>query len=214
MMMSQAAARVLARLGERSAQERPELDELNAKGAAFTREAAPRLMLDVGPDVGVLLNVLARTTQAKRIIEIGGSVGYSTIWLAAAAAETGGEVISIETEPHKADQLRRNVSEAGLLEHVRVVQQSAHLAIPRLQGPFDMVLIDHWKDLYIREFDLCWPLVRAGGVVAADNILMPEATAAQMKAYVEHVRSFPDARSGTIAVGDGVEITCRVAAPD
>jgi len=110
MAMTAAAARVLARLEERSTRERPELDALNASGAGSTRAAAPRLMLDVGPDVGRFLNLLIRRTPEPRVVEIGGSVGYSTIWLADAAAATGGEVISIENDDGKVEELRRNVT--------------------------------------------------------------------------------------------------------
>ncbi len=211
MLTSATARAVLARLEERSAGERPELDALNALGAAHTRAAAPRLMLDVGPAAGRLLNILVRTTQARMVIEVGGSVGYSTIWLAEAVAETGGEVISIETDQGKADQLTQNVADAGLLQHVRVIRDSADVVISQLTGPFDLVFIDHWKDLYVREFDLAWPKVRVGGLVVADNILLPAATAAQAGAYVRHVRGLPDARSVTVPLGDGLEITVRAA---
>lgn len=210
MILSATADAVLDRLEKRSRAERPELDELNLRGAKWTRDAAPRLMLDVGPDVGRLLNLLVRTTGAKEVVEIGGSVGYSTVWLASAVAETGGRVVSIETDDGKVEQLQQNLEEAGLLQHVQILNDSADAVLADLAGPFDLVLIDHWKDLYVREFDLAWPKVRPGGVVLADNILEPAATAERMRAYVEHVRSVPDARSYTLPLGDGVEVTSRV----
>ena len=210
MATSPAADRVLARLEERSRQEEPELQALNARGAKWTRAAAPRLMLDVGPDVGRFLNVLVRTARAQMVVEVGGSVGYSTIWLAAAVADTGGEVVSIETDRGKAEELRSNLAEAGLLEHVRIECESAHVVIPELPGPFDLVLIDHWKDLYIREFDLAWPKIRAGGLVVADNILQPAATAGKMRDYVGHVQAAPAACSYTLPLGDGIEVTCKI----
>jgi predicted O-methyltransferase YrrM len=200
---------VLARLEERSRREETELRELNARGAKWTRAAAPRLMLDVGPDVGRFLNILVRAACARMVVEVGGSVGYSTIWLAEAVADTGGQVVSIEPDSGKAEELRDNLAAAGLLEHVRIESESAHLVIPELPGPFDLVLIDHWKDLYIREFDLAWPRLRAGGLIVADNILEPAATAAQMRSYLAHVRDVPDARSYTIPLGDGVELTSK-----
>ena len=210
MILSATADAVLDRLETRSREERPELDELNSRGAQWTREAAPRLMLDVGPDVGRLLNLLVRISGAKHVVEIGGSVGYSTIWLASAVAETGGLVVSIETDEGKVKQLLKNVEQAGLQDHVEVVHGSADAVLTDLAGPFDLVLIDHWKDLYVREFDHVWPKVRPGGLVVADNILEPAATAERMRAYIEHVRSMPDARSFTLPLGDGLEITSRV----
>lgn len=202
--------RVLTELEERSQRERPELDALNEQGAGATRAAAPRLMLDVGPDVGRLLNLLARVLDARHVVEIGGSTGYSTVWLAEAVGATGGRVTSIEIDPAKSEEQRRNLTAAGLADHVELVAADALEVIPGLpDGSVDLVLVDHWKDLYVRDFDLVWPKVRPGGVVVADNILLPEATLAQMQAYVEHVRRAPGAVSYTVAVGDGIELTHR-----
>jgi predicted O-methyltransferase YrrM len=203
---------VLAGLEERSRRERPELDALNAQGAGATRAAAPRLMLDVGPDVGRLLNLTARLLGARRILEIGGSTGYSTVWLAEAAAATGGLVTSVELDPEKSKEQRRHLEAAGLLDHVELLVGDAHELCADLEPGVDLVLIDHWKDVYVREFDLVWPKVRTGGVVVADNILQPEATIAQMQAYVAHVRAAQGALSYTIDVGDGVEMTLRTEA--
>jgi predicted O-methyltransferase YrrM len=201
---------VLARLEERSKREQQELAELNSKGARFVREAAGRFMLDVGVDVGRLLNTLVRSLGARQVVEIGGSIGYSTLWLAEAARSTGGRVTSFEIDTEKVKQMRQNLSDAGLLEHVEIIAEDASLHLPKLKGPFDLVLVDHWKDIYIRDFDLAWPQVRRGGMVVADNILIPEATREQMRAYVAHVQNAPGARSFTLPVGQGIEITQRI----
>jgi predicted O-methyltransferase YrrM len=208
-MTRPSAAEVLAALEDRSRRERAELDKLNTISATATREAAPQLMLDVGPDVGRLLNALVRITSAQQVLEIGGSVGYSTIWIADALAATGGHVITTEIDPGKAQQIRDNVRAAGLADYVEVVEGDASTLIPRLSGTLDLVLIDHWKDLYVREFDAIWPMVRPGGVVVADNVLLPEVTRPQMEAYQEHVRSVEAAYSFTLSLGDGVELTWR-----
>ncbi|KAA2253972.1 O-methyltransferase [Solihabitans fulvus] len=207
--MAPAIEAVLARLEERSAREQPELERLNGVGAAATRAAAPGLMLDVGPQVGRLLNALVRITDAKFVLEVGGSVGYSTVWLAEALTHTGGHALSLEPEPDKAVQLGNNLAAAGLGDHVDVLVEDAGAVIPRLAGPFDVVLIDHWKDLYVREFDAAWPKLREGGVIVADNICRPTATADLMQEYVEHVRNAPGAYSFTLDIGNGVELTWR-----
>lgn len=209
MTLAQPIQEVLDELEERSRRERPELDELNAQGASATRAAAPRLMLDTGPDVGRLLNVMARMLDAQHVVEVGGSAGYSTIWLAEAVAATGGRVTSIELDRGKHDEQRENLRAAGLLDHVELVCDDASAVIPGIEGPVDLVLVDHWKDVYVRDFDLVWPKVRPGGVVVADNILVPEATVELMRAYVAHVQALPDAVSFTVDVGDGVEITYK-----
>ena len=103
------AARVIASLDQRSREEQARLEELRARGGTHVREAAAGLMLDVGPEVGQFLNVLSLTLGARSIVEVGGSVGYSTIWLAEAASRNGGRVVSFEPEPGKHAQQRQNL---------------------------------------------------------------------------------------------------------
>jgi predicted O-methyltransferase YrrM len=202
-------AAVLKDLEARSVAERMELEALNQRGAALVRQAAGRLMLDVGPAVGLLLNLVVRALRGQRIVEIGGSVGYSTIWLAEAARATGGTVFSIEFDQGKQREQRQNLEAAGLLGQVEQLFGDAAQLLPSLPGPFDLVLIDHWKDVYVREFDLVWPKMRSGGLVVADNILRPAATAELMRAYVAHVRASTQSRSMTLDVGQGIELTCH-----
>lgn len=211
--MEQRIAEVLDKLDARSRTEQALLEELRKKGVDQVREAAGQLMLDVGRDTGMFLNLLARAQGARRIVEIGGSVGYSTIWMAEAVrANGGGRVISLELDPEKIREQRLYLEAAGLFGEVEQICGDAARVLPELDGPFDMVLLDHWKDLYIREFDLVWPKVRTGGVVVADNVLIPAVVVEDMRAYTKHVRSLPDARSLTVPVGMGIELTCRVKA--
>ncbi|GAA1931283.1 O-methyltransferase [Streptantibioticus ferralitis] len=207
--MTPEMSRVLARLEHRSEGERAELERLNAAGAGHTRAAAGQLMLDVGPDVGRLLAMLVRCRTNPTVVEVGSSVGYSTIWLADAVRAAGGRVHSIEPDTGKVAQARDNLAEAGLAEYVEVIEGTAADVLPRLPGPYDVVIIDHWKDLYIPDFDLAWKQVAVGGVVVADNILVPQATRGLMGEYVKHVRSVPGAWSQTLPLGDGVEVTIR-----
>lgn len=200
---------VIDSLTRRSEDEQRELAELNARGAQYVRAAAPRLMLDVGPEVGQLLNMLTRACHAKVVVEVGASVGYSSLWLAEAVQFTGGKVFSIEPDLNKQQEQREHLRAAGLLDFVELVAGDARDVIPNLPQPFDLVLIDHWKDLYVREFDLVWPRMRRGGLVIADNILHPAATLDAMRAYVQHARAHAPDLSLTLDVGNGIEITTR-----
>jgi predicted O-methyltransferase YrrM len=198
---------LLTALEARSKSEKDELERVRAQGLAKVFEAAPKLMLDCGRDVAQLLNVMVRALGARRILEIGGSVGYSTIWMAEAARDTGGEVIGLENDRGKHEEQRANLEKAGLAKHTKLICGDASEILKTLDGPFDLVLIDHWKALYIREFDAVWPKMRKGGVVMADNILRPPGTQADMRAYVAHVRNAKGARSYTLDIGAGVEVT-------
>lgn len=207
--MDARVSEVLRALESRSREESAELEELRKQGGTALRDRAASFMLDVGPEVGLLLNLLVRAMAATTVVEVGGSVGYSTVWLAEAARATGGRVISIEVDAGKQRQQEENLQAAGLAGVVELTPTEAPALVARLADPIDLVLLDHWKELYVRDFDACWPHLRRGGVVAADNILVPMKNAALIARYLEHVRCRPDTRTLTLPVGDGVELTAK-----
>jgi predicted O-methyltransferase YrrM len=166
-------------------------------------------LISVGPRTGTLLNILAKESKAQLIVEVGASYGYSTIWLADAARETGGRVLSLELSQDKVKYGRERLARAGLDSYVEFRLGDARDSLASLAGPFDFVLIDLWKDLYIPCFDLIYPRLRAGGFIAADNMLQPENTVAHANAYREYVRTKPDLETVLLPVGSGVELTRR-----
>lgn len=207
-------AKVLVALESRSQQEQEQLEALRGEGGTALRERASSFMLDVGPEVGLLLNTLARAMGAVTVIEVGGSVGYSTLWLAEALQATDGKLYSIEVDPGKREQQAANLDAAGLRSIVELTGVEAPELVPKVTTPIDLVLLDHWKELYVRDFDACWPQVRVGGVVVADNILVPVKNAALIARYHDHVHQQADARTFTLALGDGIEITIKTNVPD
>lgn len=167
-------------------------------------------MLDVGPEVGTLLNVFARSVNAQRVVEVGASVGYSSIWIAEALSQTGGSMLSIEFDDVKCAELRANLVDAELDRHVTVYEGDAAAATRTVEGPIDLVLLDHWKEWYVREFNTLWPHVRRGGLVVADNIRFPAKNAAVIRAFLDHVDAKPDSRTVVLDVADGISITMKV----
>lgn len=127
---------------------RPQLVELLAAIEQQGRENDEResdrvrKMLNLEPDTAKLLNILARSSGAKRVLEIGTSNGYSTIWLASAVAETGGKIISIERSPEKQAMARENLGRGGLLDRVELRLGDATAIVRELTGPFDFVFFD------------------------------------------------------------------------
>jgi len=142
---------------------------------------------------------LAAGTSAKRILEIGGSSGLSTIALAAAARRVSGQVTSIEKEPDRQAEARRTLAHLDLAAYVDFILGDAALVLESL-GEFDFVFIDCEKEDYIRFFHML--RVPAGGIVVADNIIPHSLTS-----YVAYVRSRPGVESITLPVGKGLEVT-------
>jgi len=212
--LDESVDKTLAALEQRSARELADLKAREFSNSEEVKQAAAGLMLDVGRDAGLLLNSMIRALNAKVVVEIGASVGYSTIWMAEAARATGGKVYTFELEDNKLEELDQHLKQAGLREHV-VIGKDCTAVVPTIKEPIDFVLLDHWKEHYVREFDLCWPKVRRGGLVTADNINESPCWSAgwtnkaPIERYVAHVRGVPDARSLTLDIGSGIEVTCK-----
>ena len=165
------------------------------------------LLLSVGREAGMLLFLLATGAQSRRILELGTSYGYSTVWLAAAARTTGGKVLSLELRDFKIEHARQALTRAGLSTRVEFHAGDCLETLKHLQGPFDLVLLDVWKDLYLPCFELVHPKLAPGGVICADNMLIPENVRPQAEAYQARVRAAGDMDSVLVDVGNGIEIS-------
>jgi predicted O-methyltransferase YrrM len=165
-------------------------------------------LLPVGPDTGRVLNILIKSAKARSILELGTSYGYSTIWLAEAARETGGRVASLELADYKAKYAREALGRAGLADHVDIHVGSAVETLPRLAGPYDFVLVDLWKELYVTCLDLVYPKLAHGAFVAADNMIYPEVSRADAERYQRRIREL-EFDSVLLPIGSGVELSRR-----
>ena len=165
------------------------------------------LLLSVGREAGTLLYLLATGAGSRRILEIGSSYGYSTVWLAAAARTTGGKVQSLELKDFKIEHARQALTRAGLSSRVEFHQGDCLETLQALSGPFDFVLLDVWKDLYVPCFELLHPKLARGGVICADNMLMPESARPHADAYRKRVRAAGDLDSVLVEVGNGIELS-------
>lgn len=166
-----------------------------------------RRLLAVGPETARLLHALARSSRATRILELGTSYGYSTLWLADAARATGGCVTTIEDQGAKQDRARLALAKAGLDGVVEFRCGDALTVLTELEGPFDLVLVDLWKDLYVPCLDLFYPKLAPGALVVADNMLYPPGSREDAQRYRAAVRAKPHMRSMLLAVGHGIELS-------
>lgn len=165
--------------------------------------------IPVTRDQGKLLYVAARAVNAKTIVEFGTSFAISTIYLAAAARESGGRVVGTELEPEKVKAARANVAEAGLARFVDIREGDAMKTLADLEGPIDFLFLDGWKDVYLPLVKMLTPKLRANAVVLADNIFTFKKT---LRPYVAHMQDRANGfDSVTLPLGHGMEYSVRLA---
>ena len=163
-------------------------------------------LICVGPDTAGFMSTLIKAAEAKTIVELGASYGYSTIWLAEAARATGGKVVSCDVHAGKQDYARERLKRAGLLSFVEFKHGDALKTLAQLSGPIDFVLLDLWKDLYIPCFDLFYPKLAKGAFILADNMLYPESAVKDGKAYRKHIRMKKDLETVLMPIGSGIAV--------
>jgi len=144
------------------------IDQLLDELYAFGREQGG--MWNVGPEGGALLAWLVRLLNARRVLEIGTSNGVSTIWMARALRETGGELITLEVDARKVELARTNLERAGLADLVTIVEGPALTSLEALGGPFDLVFIDADKPKYPDYLRAVRDKLRPGALIVADNV--------------------------------------------
>ena len=172
----------------------------------------------ISKNIGMFYNIMLKSINAKNILEIGMSVGYSGLWFADAVGSKyniGGKIITIDREKFKIDSARRNFEDAGTDSLIKIREGEARKILHEIKEEFgedyfDFIFIDADKESYIDYFDLCLPLVRKGGIVAADNILLPERFNEMMADYLSHVRSNPNVQSVTVPIDNGEEVTIKL----
>jgi len=171
------------------------------------RRRLDEMLLPVGRAAGTLMNLIIKESEAKRILEVGSSYGYSTTWLAEAARATSGKVTSLELKVEKTEYARAQLARAGLNGYVEFHIGDALASLAKLPGPFDFVLIDLWKDQYVPVFEALYPKLARGALIVADNMLYPESFRTLAEVYRQRVRRAADMSSVLLAVGNGLELS-------
>ena len=138
------------------------------------------------------------------VLEIGGSRGYSTIWLAAGVRFFGGRVVSLEHDPRKCEAWRRNIGEAGLDDWAELVEGDAFETLPAIDDVFDIVFLDAEKDDYERLFSVARAKVETAALFVADNVLSHADT---LGAYSKARQADPTLGSVTVPLDRGLELS-------
>jgi predicted O-methyltransferase YrrM len=183
---------VLARLEDEDRREREE-------GLPVERRAR-----SITPTTGRFLFALVAPQAAASVLEIGGSRGYSTVWLASAARILGGQVVSLEHDPVKCVAWRHNIAEAGLEEWAELLEGNAFEALAELDDVFDVVFLDAEKEDYESLFALAREKLEPGGLVVADNVLSHPDPLAE---YSRLRQADPALVSVTVPLDRGLELT-------
>ena len=207
-MINEKIQNVLSRLEKDIDYETKHLDEIPSE----------KRLNCISKNIGMFYNILLKSINAKNILEIGMSVGYSGLWFADAIMsnkQLNGQIITIDREKFKIDNARRNFEEAGVDSLIKIREGEARKILQEIKAEFnenyfDFIFIDADKESYIEYFDLCLPLVRKGGIIGADNILFPERFNEMMSDYLSHVRSKSNVQSVTIPIDNGEEVTIKL----
>ena len=183
---------VLERLEREDAEER-------ARGLPASERAR-----QVAPTTGQFLFALVAPETDCEVLEIGGSRGYSTIWLAAGVRYLGGHVLSLESDPRKIEAWRRNIAEAGLEDWADLVEGDALETLPRIEDVFDVVFLDAEKEDYEALFALARDKVEPAALFVADNVLSHPDPLAR---YSEARQADPRLESVTVPLDRGLELS-------
>lgn len=203
----QAFSDVLNHYRQRIETERAWIESLPAEQRLGHRDL---LLLEVGEEAANLLADLIIGAEAKTIVELGTSYGYSTLFLARAAQRTGGRVYTYELAEEKQTYARERLREAGLADLVEWRLGDAVSLLQNQPGPVDFVFIDLWKDLYIPCFEVLYPNLAQGAILVADNMLFPERSQPDAAAYRAAVRAKPDIEAVLIDICNGLDIACKL----
>jgi predicted O-methyltransferase YrrM len=183
---------VLARLEQEDATEREQGRPASERSRQVARTTGQFLFALVAPQADC------------EVLEIGGSRGYSTIWLAAGVRQLGGRVLSLESDPHKIDAWRENIAAAGLEEWAELVEGDAHETLAAIDDVFDVVFLDAEKDDYELLFTAARSKVEPGALFVADNVLSHPDPLGQ---YTAARQADPTLESVTVPLDRGLELS-------
>lgn len=166
-------------------------------------EATADAYWNISRENAVFLSSLLKAMGAKRVLEVGTSNGYSTLWFAEAVGESG-EVVTLEFDAGRAALARENFAKAGLAERITLIQGDACETLKTLTGPFDFVFLDAEKPEYAQYLRLAVPLTRPNGLIVGDDTI---SLAEHMPEYLALAFAHPELESVAVPIDDGIVVS-------
>jgi len=210
--------KVLTELEKQSVLERSGLAEVSHEDS----------MLAITSDTGKFFSILLSAMNAKKILEVGTSVGYSTLWFAYSFYQNKENhsmskinITTIDNNPLKIKKAATNFKNAGVSDIIEIIEGNAIEILKQLSNYvndnsgdqskyFDFIFLDADKENLQEYFDLAISIVKKGGVIVTDNVLYPEEYRPSMSKYIEHIRKKDFVQSVTVPIGHGEEVSMKI----
>lgn len=185
-------------------------------------------MLAITNDTGKFFSILLSSMNANKILEVGTSVGYSTLWIAYSFYQnkenshlSKKNITTIDNNPVKVKKALTNFKNASVNDIIEIIEGNAlevlkHLSNKVKENPddrnqyYDLIFLDADKENLTEYFDLALSMVKKGGVIVTDNVLYPEEYRPTMSKYLEHIRKKDFIQSVTVPIGYGEEISLKI----
>ena len=163
---------------------------------------------NICPEIGALLNIVAKAMKAERVLEIGTSNGYSTIWLADGVRGQNGKVVTVDINSEMLRLAEKNLWRAGLASYVELVHGDALDVIPKLEGRFDLVFLDAEKSEYYQYLKLSFDKVKDNGLIVAEDVT---AYRDSMRDFLSEITSSERLETVIIPYDDGISLSYKLA---
>jgi caffeoyl-CoA O-methyltransferase len=169
-------------------------------------------MLAITPETARFYHKILLGIKARKILELGTSSGYSTLWFADAIMQNKPKIITIEKNSLKVRMAQANFEAAGVSDMIKIRHGQILDVLSKIPDKpvFDFVLIDADKENITKYFESVLPKTKVGGIIATDNVLLPAKYQKFMRKYTYHIRQNKHTVTGTIPLGYGQEITMRI----
>jgi predicted O-methyltransferase YrrM len=184
-----------------------EVEDLDAFLAELEAYGRRNRMMNVPREHGRFLQLMTQLSGAKRVLEIGASNGYSGLWIGRSLRATGGKLITIEFDKRRGGEARENFKRAGFDDIITLHIDDAFKVVPELEGQFDLIFVDAWKEDYLKFFKLTYPMLKDGGVFMAHNAI---SHAEAMSDFLETVKTHPRLITSVVQMGrDGFAVSYK-----